>query len=132
MKELFVPYELALLAREKKCFINGLGYYYDNGQFEFDPVFFDRPNLILEGDDPTFVCFAPLYQQLIDWFREKHGIAVFINHWNKNFELTFDGKEWEACVDIIERQPGKLNYCESFKNYYEALTKAIEEAFKLI
>lgn len=72
MNHLFVPYEIALLAKEKRfnepCF----------GQWrQWDGR---TPYLWLnseeESDYYTVECEAPLYQQLIDWFFEKHEIHI--------------------------------------------------------
>ncbi len=122
MKHLFIPYELAVIAKEKgfneKCIATytqntiGKG---DRLQFFVEPI---NPN-----DDFTFIS-APLYQQIVDWLREKHKIYIYINPFNEilNFKevVLFKWAIKDKCV------------AKEYSTYYEALNKAIEEAFKLI
>ena len=74
---------------------------------------------------------APLYQQIIDWFREKHKIIIVIDFYN-------DGNEWldtRFKIKISEFKHFKTHdsfVLNEINSYYEALDKAIEEAFKLI
>lgn len=111
MKHLFIPYELAVMAKEKgfkeKCF----GYYDD---------YFNKPELKIkptEGDQyHDQLCIAPLYQQIVDWLRRVHSIYI-----------VFDVEE--ECFIVYTRD--KQGYtCESAG--YSSTAKAIEEAFKLI
>lgn len=143
-EELFVPYNIALLAKEngfdEKCFGR---YFASTKAFEVElEVIKDSMSVqhILRDSNSKFIhanaerlCVAPMYQQLINWFRKEKGIAVFVNHWNKNFMKDIMGNdEWEACVDIIERPQGELSYHKFFSDYKEAMDNALEEAFKLI
>jgi hypothetical protein len=124
MKHLFVPYELALLAREKgfneSCFM----FYYNDGDGLTDDGIFKT------GTDSN-PCDAPLYQQLVDWFRVKHGLGI---------NIMENEKEW---IDFVRKE--KKHECRQYNgwitnhpvrvaenDYYEALKKGIEEAFKLI
>ena len=108
MKHLFVPYQLALLAKEKG--------------FD-DPCLFawknenNISNSFRKGYRNSLdnVISAPLYQEAINWFREKYGIQFSELPWSKKdkfpkYALHKDGE---------------------FLGGFE-LNKAIEEAFKLI
>lgn len=141
IKKLFVPYSLSLLAKEKgfdePCFgfydtqrdefwlMESYTYLYDKSR---KPLAFKQ---VLDCD-----VTAPLYQQLIDWFREKHNLFIKID----NFLTEENTVDYDYCVckcdaDIDER--GNMQYIIDFDSarsftYYEALNKAIEEVFKLI
>ena len=111
MKHLFVPYELALKLKEKE---------FNESCFQV----YDSPYSMIPdceaGNNSTNVD-APLYQQVQDWFREKHNIHIWVRKSN-NSELFFYRMDYNL----------NYNHNERFNTYYEALTKAIEEAIKLI
>lgn len=65
---------------------------------------------------------APLYQQVQDWFREKHNISIEL-HWQQG------SQGWSYCYGY---NAGDWFFPKETYKYYEALTKAIEEAIKLI
>jgi len=132
----FVPYELALKLEEKGYNIpfrlfGGNTVYYVDGSFasyndEARRMFPEKKYIL-----------APLYQQVVDWFREKHDIHIHISRlycYVDNKPRTFDG--WCVYVDNgIEDSDLECNsmFIKTFyPTYYEALTKAIEEALKLI
>ncbi len=139
MKHLFLSYELSKQLKEKGFNLLTNHFYSESGKLfprvlesgnepvSFEPDdFYENFNTILkyevEGKCQNVIS-APLHQQVIDWFREKHNIiilvevATYINSFNYRFYIeTIDDK------------------VEGFKtnNYYEALNKAIEEALELI
>lgn len=67
---------------------------------------------------------APMYQQVVDWFIEKHNIhpCYGSNHSGWYWSIT------KTNGTTIKEQ-SDYNY---FKTHYEALTKAIMESLKLI
>ncbi len=124
MKHLFIPYELAIIAKEKKFNEPCLTSYYDTGRLSTDLI------ISLEDKQLTneFVnCSAPLYQQIVDWFREKHKIHIHVSHWT---EQPVGDEIWTDCYQNFIN--GDALDVSIFKSYYEALKKAIEEAFKQI
>lgn len=121
MKHLFVPHKLALLAKDKGfdesvCAIYNL-----------------EEKLVLENLAEFGFCnnyhkdtvAAPLYQQITDWFREKHNYHfIVIPEYYKGGKIKSFG--WEIT---------NWKYADSqggFKTYFLANDKMIEEAFKLI
>lgn len=116
MKHLFLPYELALLARDKE-FNEPCIRKYDL----FNKAFYNFT--IEEAKDwnkgyrinkaNTHELSIPLYQQIIDWFREKE---IRIN------ELPTTG---------LNPPRWALSINGDFKGGYK-IDKAIEKAFKLI
>lgn len=135
MKHLFVPYELALKLKEKgfdeECFGN------------YDCWSKKEPARLMTNIYPYFLgqeyakrfdktcILAPLYQQVIDWFREKHSIRSYIdqrvldidspNQWVYDFVVkTGDG---------VTKQPF---FSGDFDSYQEAQIGCINYMLKLI
>lgn len=121
MKNLFIPYELSVLAKQKGFNEPCFSFYYDNN-FEF----WKEQDVLKSIEFPfdTVSCNAPLYQQIVDWFREKHNHVIMIKKdWHKGKLMG-----WEC---VIEQKDGFID-CGTFKTHNAALNKAIEETFKLI
>lgn len=134
MEKQFVTYEIALKLKELgfndeclACYTPHLG----NGIFE----------LISKGSsneksafNERFVkanavngCSAPIWQQVIDWLREKQNICINIE------PITFDD-EPTYIFEIINLKNGMLlnDINSSFIDSSEALEQAILEALELI
>jgi len=142
MKNLFIPYQLALIAKEKgfnePCFTKfeqyfnkeslypilatmGLNTPYENEYNGYDQkiindnekrwVFTGYKNSV--KDHGQEVLTAPLYQQVVEWLREKQIKIIECE--------KFTGKEALYYVKTKESKTGLF-----------AIDKAIEEAFKLI
>lgn len=116
MKNLFIPYELAVIAKEKgfkeACFRSWYKAPYDEAVLtsEFDSM------------NPNAFVLAPLYQQIIDWLREAHNIH-FTNIEDAGL-YSFTVK-WHNGLYFIKTS------CKG-GDYYEALINAIKKAFGLI
>lgn len=144
MKHLFIPYELAIIAKEKRfdepCFAT----YYKNNQELHGLVLRDIEDTSANCLDyhwenknvhESVIC-APLYQQIVDWFREKHKIEFYILS-----TIRFEKKRYyysaiHIKTDSNEKEVASMNIITSiedtFIDFYLAFNKAIEEAFKLI
>lgn len=120
MKHLFVPYEIALKLKElgfdEPCFCA-----YNNIE-ELSQL--DK----LQGYSNAlfdYVILAPLYQQVIDWFRIKHYIII-----------TPDVDVIGNTFCHIKSPKNKIGFWSNNQEepleYYSALSKAIEKTFKLI
>lgn len=127
MKHLFIPYELAVLAKEKgfnePCIAVFSGnkdiYSLSNPTSDFSTVL---------NQAHSFSISAPLYQQIIDWFRNNHRFFIKIEQ--HQFSLWYFKLEHETINqyninNIIDNNFG-------FDSYYKALNKAIGEALKII
>ena len=134
MKKLFVPYELALLAKEKGFDEECIAEYFDK-RLTFYHNLDDKEEDDMTSECDTIICYknstpnhfdkeltvcVPLYQQLVDWFRERYNLTIEVSEWDKKF--TGKVKPSGKSVKI------QINNCE----YYEALTTALTESFKLI
>lgn len=112
MKHLFIPYELAVLAKEKgfnePCII----------RFSFDE---SRPDECLPNDKVA----RPLYQQIVDWLRIKHHIII-------TPDVDVIGNTYCHIKSPSDKVGFWTNNQDEPLEYYAALRKAIEKAFKLI
>jgi len=118
MKHLFLPYNLALIAKEKGFPQEHiLGYFYYDDRLERDTIF-------LQYKEDCIA--APLYQQIIDWFREKHNLYINIyqnGDTDDEYVLRVYDTKYPHTTRVVS------NGCNS---YYNELNKAIREAFRLI
>jgi hypothetical protein len=122
---LFVPYNLSILVRDKGFVPDKAGAYQTQENNRLIVHWYNKRDFEIA---PHLVP-APTYQQVVDWFREKHKIVI---------EVCYSGSMDNYCAKNI-KLCGQWNFAEiskgnmwTSKNYYEALTKAIEEALKLI
>jgi len=137
MEKLFIPQVLALTVKGKGfnelCLakwniqIKGESIPDFHYNYEREGLWFNHNGKDVSGlngnDGREFLWSAPMYQQVVDWLREKHNLLISI------LPTTF-GK---YCFDIYKHR-NNLVYqsIEVFENYYEALNKSIEEALRLI
>lgn len=111
MKHLFIPYELAVIAKEKGFDESCLAYYNDNGKLIKKWI----------AICPSNYSCAPLYQQIVDWFRKEKCILIYPIY-NCKYEYRVESSIDTANDGIIV----------SSKGWQQTQNKAIEEAFKLI
>ena len=124
MKQLFVPQDIALMAKEKG-FDEECISFYSNGVLNISRIeSFDWciVNSEMEKQGLNYVS-APLYQQLVDWFRNKHGIVIWIE--TAPYAHTFNFRFYIETSD--NRQEGHKS-----KDYYKVYNEALIEGFKLI
>ena len=139
MEEQFVTYEIALKLKElgfnEKCLAS---YYtddernYDKGDIydcrrklsssiDFDPFKEEFDNFYINSNE-TYYVSAPLWQQVIDWFREKHNMYI---------EITYEGGlqkdtslySFQIWSNQTSNKSDKMNY---YKCREQAILKAIE------
>lgn len=79
------------------------------------------------GDEkrPQYIA-CPMYTQVVDWFREKHKVYVGVQLTGNSFKQEY------LPYTINKLNPNNTLYFNPCKDYYEALTKSIEEALTLI
>ncbi len=121
MQKLFIPYELAVIAKEKG----------------FDEpciaVYLEDKKLYLCGySNKTNGTLTPLYQQIIDWFREKHNTVINVYANASGYLFEFHDSALKGGTHRYDSGFDGPNAGGCWDNYYEALNKAIEESFKLI
>lgn len=117
MKNLFVPYNIALALKELGFNEPCLGEY----------LLGDFFMLYTQGQGLSRDCLAPLYQQVVDFLREKYEIHISIasmafgyvgQHNNTPDPATWGkDKRWDSAP---------------YKDYYEAYDAVINEALNLL
>ena len=145
MKHLFLNKELSLIAKDKKFHELCFAYYVPtkrNDELiyqEYGGEAFDM-NTVLTNDKHQCVS-APLYSQIIDWFKNKYNFDIEARRmwrWSSNVgsdkinETFFRASVTNLSLGrekfLLWMDDGKT----PFTSYYAAIDKAIEEAFKLI
>lgn len=128
MKDLFVPYSIALhlkkLGFDEACFSAYRNY--DDEEMLMGVSIWTNSGT--ENNHEGY-CAAPLYQQITDWFREKHKIHISVG-----YPMILNKEEYRAIIAKLNHTGYYSDTCDftKHKTYYEALNKAIEEACKLI
>ncbi len=125
MKEQFVTYEIALKLKElgfdEECFgrYEGADYYLEKwNEVKLEPTHTTSQN--------TFswqLASALLWQQVIDFFRQKHNIWIQIEM------QYYDGITYT--YTIIQNNGKVIKSEEEFHEYYEAREQAILKAIEL-
>ena len=113
ISELFLPYNLALIAKEKGFDELCFGYYYNNEPNKIYPL--NPLEKIQRSNNGALSSLAPLYQQVTDWFIKKniHIFPMYFHNTKKYLYMVYDENKFS-------------------QTSYTTMNKAIEEAFKLI
>lgn len=125
MKEQFVPYEIALKLSEKGFDWHCLAVYM-NGEFQI-PRGFGMAIVTTEHVDilKGKAILAPLWQQVIDWFREKHFIDIMIRQTQKDGTAYYKITK----IETEDKIKGYSNFCKTVDIARQAV---IELALTLI
>lgn len=147
MNTYFLPYSLALIAKEKGFYedydLTGdvFGWYFKyrrTGDIAPLDVAYVEYNQNFQQWEPEPLEEAPLYSQITDWLREKENVRILEGcpippeilklspelEERGRYSFYLYNENWNP------RIPFYSNYFK--KDYYAALNKTIEEAFKLI
>lgn len=125
---LFVSYELAKILKEKGFNEPCLAYY--------NPVVDTTGSPMLKPVDTDFIVYrdvsepcvkAPLYQQVVDWFREKYKIDIELTK-SDDFEYIYYFSYYTSNNEFVDFE----GYDEKGLTYYQSLNKAIEQVLKVI
>ena len=154
MKEQFVPYEIANILKEKgfdePCFgtYNSFGdFIQSNSEYPLpknsdklhDDIWLKHIQTHFPDHTPDMLCTAPLWQQVIDWLRDKHQIEIVLSG-----ITVYDIRKYHIClyynVDGIMTDHSMLLFDEETREYAgyqtftypEARQAAIEHALTLI
>lgn len=125
MKDQFVTYEIALALKELGFDEECLGYYYNGNYFLGTNKSFTNSEIELENITKTPAITAPLWQQVIDWFREKYNIQI---------EILWQGDMDSFCYKLGKFEYGSHSFSEKnwkFTEYNECREQAILKAIEL-
>lgn len=132
MNNLFVSKEIAWQLKNKGFFEPCIKAIKDNEEFTACGF-----NLTNHGNTHEYT--IPMFQQVVDWLREKHNIWLEMyfgsrstsgyEYWNCKIYTSQSG-----VYSHINKIDSKDGYSDNFKNYtyYQTLSLSIEEALKLI
>ena len=76
MDDVFVSYELAIKLKEEGFFDTAFGYYSPNGLLITQNVHLYHRENYFDKSDKYYI--APLFQQVVNWFRDKHKIEIVV------------------------------------------------------
>ena len=130
MENLFIPYELAVKLKDKGFDEHCLAYYKLDGEFNLGGTY--------KNSEHGTSISAPLYQQVIDWFRvvHKYSIETYTQSIIFEAELAAGYHSVVFHLDIAIWQASKIvfdfNDGNTYDDYYVALTSAINAAIELI
>ena len=143
MKKQFVTYEIALKLKEldfdKEC----LAWFDENKKIQIASDVYKKwtskplTNLNIIKVFNIDCITAPLYQQVTDWFREKHNIHIEIELTDNTMQFYYqycivDSKNRECHdEDMIDQATRIYNYNERFNTYEEAREQAILKTIEL-
>ena len=121
MKELFIPKELMEQLEAKGFAEDCICGYTPTGRLRSKVTSVSQEDCNCIWDKYDNEVRAATWQQVVDWFREKHGITIYASD-------RISMKDW--CGTMLQQGQSLKFYPK--ETYYEALTKIIEEALKLI
>jgi hypothetical protein len=137
IQDKFVPYQQSLdmkdLGFDEPCFAK---YYQQDGSDGFIQIGeTEIEEVESAGDDITFECEAPLWQDAFEWFREKYGLQHEITRQGTNYWLLtileidkvtingiFNGKKYDL-DDYIKNEP---------KTYEEAELECLKKLIEIV
>lgn len=129
MKNLFVPFDIAVKLKEKGFKELCFGCYQNSTQ----DLSFLRVGINWCENISEFETYAPTYDQVVNWFREKHNIIIearldtySLNAFKNLGEPCFKFKGFVFCMNTGEYPS------ENYETKEDALMKAITIALKLI
>lgn len=131
LQKLLVPYELALKLKEKGFDDETLFQYYEdrNGNILLEPTTLSHTEKELRN--LSLLAPAPLYQQVLNWFRKKHNLHIIIDL------QVCNPTHWYFRIDDIQ-QNDFIYHSEDhqvifeIENYDEALNESIKTAIEFI
>lgn len=132
MQKEFVTYEIALKLKElgfnKEC----LAYYSNlDNQLRFTGLF-NKNNIIVSDFSKQLNIASPLWQQVIDFFREKYNYVIYITEIGENksfYTYTIEIKDHSLFeIDgVYSKYHGDLH-----KTYHKAIEQSILYTLELI
>ncbi len=129
MKNLFVPFDIAVKLKEKGFKELCFGCYQNSTQ----DLSFLRVGINWCENISEFETYAPTYDQVVNWFREKHNIIIearldtySLNAFKNLGEPCFKFKGFVFCMNTGEYPS------ENYETKEDAMMKAITIALKLI
>lgn len=126
MKKYFVTYEIALALKELgfdeiSRFGSETSLYNSKGEH----IFYSNYGFMYSGLSDGYIS-APLWQQVIEWFRNIHNIHISIPNYYDGWRIDIRGFKQNIDVEYHSK-PGMC-----LEDYYEAREQAILKAIEII
>lgn len=123
MEEQFVIYEIALKLKELGFNLPCFSAYTENGNLMDIGDYADYDEIgKLDGHSYSISCLAPLWQQVIDWFREIHGLYLEIQIGIEKYYFLFRDRKDSYGHEL---------FCIEDKDYNIAREQAILKTIEL-
>lgn len=140
MKKQFVTYEIALKLKELGFDEECMAYYKDKkmsgvNKWNREDFEFHSINIKDVTNTTSEIVLAPLWQQVIDWFREKYNIHTNIISWSDAAIINLDGIVLDTYQISVFKNSDKnpIKYIEVYyDDYYKAREQAILKAIELV
>ena len=130
MNKEFVTYEIALKLKELGFNEECLGYYHVNEGYTKGYAFCYSEN----SSNSDYSILAPLWQQVIDWFREKYKLLIDspkLDEWNAGkWSVKLESLDKKIILEEHVGQPYWRIY-RGFDSYEKAREQAILKAIEL-
>ena len=128
MKDLFVPYEIALKLKELGFDEECLGWYAkDIVPRNVNGVFIGKHF----STSYKIGCYAPLYQQAFKFFREKYKLEIDFT-FHTDYLKSGDKNVYEICIqDYTFDKSYLITPLNGYKTYEEAELEAIKHLIKI-
>lgn len=126
MKEQFVTYEIALKLKELGFDEEVIATFDNNEEHELKIFAFSVPNkgIFEKGFQEGWCIKAPLWQQVIDFLKEKYQLHIYIDFYDTYaFAIKCEKDQYYNRFGSFEME---------LKTYYEAREQAILKAIELI
>src|SRR5690348_3984357 len=132
MKNFFVSPHIAKLLDNEQYNEHCIAFYTSNDDDGdgLDVTYADKPIRNSELVNGAFT--APTYQQVVDWFRQKHDMHIVVDYGAVDLGYSYTIYYKLNSKDRVKNGFGHDEEKEVEFTYYQALKKAIEEALKLI
>jgi len=125
MQKEFVPYELALKLKELGFDEPCLGLWnLNNGKYEVDIIGVCKYSKEFKYRE----VLAPLYQQALRWFREKHGIMHRLTSYAFGYQIHLDNTADFDFEFVDRRYDSGIDY----KTYEEAELACLDKLIKIV
>ena len=126
MRKEFLPPRQALEVKELGFDEECLGWYPDNAAaLSLDGVYISKPSI---GSYKLLV-YAPLYQQVFRWFREKHNLYVVII---PTVTMYWTFKTMTVVEGIVEVPPYNHVDGNDYPTYKEAELESVKELINIV
>lgn len=128
MENQFVSSEIAFKLKEKGFLNDCLGFYYYDGSFQKYRLVYNE-----SSDEWVKTINAPLWQQVIDWFRTEHNIDINIFVGVTHDDATpIQWITWITKIDGLINSDSDCNFEIQKPTFEEARQAAIEHTLTLI